>query len=331
MEGLTAALGGVSDLELRTVSWRELVGPCRRRLLAAHLFGLDLDAHIGTVDLVHVLVPVPVRTRAPLVVTVHDLIPMEMPWAYPPHAMPLYLNTLCQLDSAGGHFLANSQATAHALGARLGLQQSRVSWAHLGVSPRFAPSAPAVVDEMRAKYGLSGPSILATGALNPRKNLSRLIEAFGQCQRASAGGLELVLTGRTDRGESEVGRQARAVEGVRWLGYVPDEDMPGLLSAVDVCCYPSLAEGFGFPPLEAMACGTPVVCSDIPILRETAGSVPIFVDPMEPASIAAGLQRALDRTDEERAAGIEAGISWSSRFRWADTARATRSCYQKLL
>jgi glycosyltransferase involved in cell wall biosynthesis len=154
--------------------------------------------------------------------------------------------------------------------------------------------------------------VLAVGTLEPRKNLSRLAQA------AIRAGAELRVVGATGWGDVPL-------DGVRLLGEVGDAELARLYRGARVVAYPSLYEGFGIPVLEAMACGAPVVTSAGGAMEEVAGGAAVLVDPLDPASIAAGLEEAMQRRDELRASGLERARD----FTWAEVARRTREIYQE--
>jgi glycosyltransferase involved in cell wall biosynthesis len=143
------------------------------------------------------------------------------------------------------------------------------------VDPRYKCLAPGRVDKVREKYRLESPFVLSVGRLEPRKNLERLIRAFDRVRRRMDPGLELVIVGKEDFRHEAIHREAERLPAgtVRFLGPVPDEDLPALYNLASVLAYPSLVEGFGMPVLEAMACGTPVVASPRGALPEVGGEV----------------------------------------------------------
>lgn len=186
--------------------------------------------------------------------------------------------------------------------------------------------------DVRARYKLDRPFILSVGRLEPRKNLERLIRAFDLARQRIDRGLQLVVVGKDDfHFESIHGEAARLPEGsVRFLGPVPDEDLPALYNIARLLAFPSLVEGFGMPILEAMACGTPVVASNRGALAEVGGDAALWVDPEDEESIASGIEQVL--TGEALAVKLKhAGLERASRFRWEDTAARTLEVYRKCI
>ena len=201
-----------------------------------------------------------------------------------------------------------------------------------GVDPGFCPILPVARAALRQKYALPERFILSVGTIEPRKNLTALLDAY-HTLRQSDPDLGLVIAGR--RGWRSAGfferLQALGLEAtVRLLGPVPDADLPALYSAAEVFAYPSLYEGFGLPPLEAMACGTPVVVSNTSSLPEVVGKAGLLVEPHDIAGLAAAIEAAL--TDTARQADLCArGLMQARCFTWEAAARATLQVYQDVL
>ena len=193
-----------------------------------------------------------------------------------------------------------------------------------GVDPRFflTPEQRAFeADRARKRYGLDRPYVVAVGRRNPRKNLARLVTAFGA---AGLDDLDLVLAGPSDGPHDGGLEDAIASVGagrIRQLGEVPDGLLAGIYAGAECACYVSLAEGFGVPPLEAMATGTPVLASEIPPLREVAGDAALLVDPLDTDAIMDGLRRLVLET-ELRKVLVERGHARAAQFSWARSARA---------
>jgi glycosyltransferase involved in cell wall biosynthesis len=241
----------------------------------------------------------------PFVVTVHDLAAIRFPELFTAWTR-LYARTLLRrvLRSAT-RVLAVSEFTKRDVAALARVPEERIdvafNAADTAVFTQEGPAAP-------------GEYVLAVGTLEPRKNLPRLIEATARL------GLELRIAGA--RGWGGV---AAAGAHVRWVGRPSDEELAALLRGALCLAYPSLWEGFGIPVLEAMLCGAPVVTSRGSAMEEVAGGAAELVDPADVESIAAGIERALARRDELRAAGLER----ARRFGWAATADAVIDCYRK--
>ena len=261
----------------------------------------------------HVL---PLAHPLPSVVTVHDLGYRYFPEAHPT-AQRLYLDWSTRFSARGAtRVIADSQATRHDLVRFYGIPESKIRVVYPGFDETLALTDPARV---RARYGLPQAYVLHVGTLQPRKNIGRLIEAM-ELLKTRAPGVRLVLAGRAGWLSEPIVARARALPGlVQLLDYVPDEDLAGLYSGARAFAFPSLYEGFGFPVLEAMACGTPVVCANTSSLPELAGDAALLVDPLDTTALASTLGRLLD-DPSLRASLTERGLAQVRQFSWAKAA-----------
>jgi glycosyltransferase involved in cell wall biosynthesis len=204
-----------------------------------------------------------------------------------------------------------------------------------GVGRHFRPIAhPQSVAAIRQQYSLPNQYILYVGTLEPRKNLRRLLAAFAQLKRCpDYRHTKLVIVGANGWHMSEFEQQLDALQLRRCvvrLGYVPENDLPAIYSQATCLAFPSLHEGFGIPPLEALACGTPVVTSRESAMSEICAAAAVYVDPTDTASISAGLHTLLSnpqRQAELRAAGFVRVRD----FTWQSTARKTAQLYAEVL
>jgi glycosyltransferase involved in cell wall biosynthesis len=229
--------------------------------------------------------------------------------------------------------LTVSEFSRQALIERYRLPENKVVVTPDAVDPNlYRPLGPGPErDDVKTRYRLDAPFVLTVGRLEPRKNLERLIRAFDHVRQRIDRDLQLVLVGKEDFRFETVHREAdRLPPGkVRFLGPVPDEDLPALYSLAQVLAYPSLVEGFGMPVIEAMACGTPVVTSRRGSLPEVGGDAVAWVEPEDETSIATGIETVLtDRTVEARLR--EAGLDRARLYRWEETARRTLEVYRNL-
>ena len=193
---------------------------------------------------------------------------------------------------------------------------------------RFSPARTANDHEVLLKHGLDRPYVLAVGTLEPRKNLIRLIEAFSMLPDDVLGAYRLVLVGAkgwdADGTLSAINRHTSTV---RALGYVPDVELPPLYRGATLLAFPSVYEGFGFPVLEAMQSGTPVLASSTSSIPEVGGDAVRYVDPFSVDDIRRGLCHLL-RNDQERAELSRRGLERSRQFSWSATAAATFACLE---
>ena len=289
-------------------AWRRLSWPAVQRAT-------------GPVDVVHattIIVPPP--GDAPMVVTVHDLAFVHEPSSFTRHGVKAFMAGLDRIRRDADLVLCSSQATLEdCLG--VGLPSDRLRLVPLGLDPVVRPSA-AEVEAVRVRLGLAEPYLLFVGTLEPRKNVDRLVAAVGSLSSQ----LPLVLVGPPGWG----GDPAPGPDGaspVRRLGFVDEPTKAALYEGAEVVCYPSLREGFGFPVLEAMAHGAPVVTSRETATAEVGGDAVVLVDPVDPADIARGIVEARQR----RAELAEAGPRRAARFTWAATADAVLAAYREVV
>jgi glycosyltransferase involved in cell wall biosynthesis len=210
--------------------------------------------------------------------------------------------------------------------------RSKVRWVPLGVRSCFRPLADEGVD-MRQRLNLNSPYILAVGSLEPRKNLRRLIEAFRLLKRRHRIPHKLAIVGPKGWMSDDVGLLAMEeglTEHVVLTGFVDNELLNSLYNHADVFVYPSLYEGFGFPPLEAMAAGCPVAVSNVSSLPEVVGSAGLYFEPTDIEDIAGAVYRILDSTELKNNL-ISLGRSRSERYSWRNTAEATRAVYAEAM
>jgi glycosyltransferase involved in cell wall biosynthesis len=205
------------------------------------------------------------------------------------------------------------------------------------VTPPAAPRhfAP-VTDEtelrrIRATYGIQRDYILALGSIQPRKNLVRLINAYGRLCDGGSRPPQLVLAGKRGWLEAETIQAAEKSdvrEDVLLVGYVPDAELPALYSGAVCFAYPSYFEGFGLPVLEAMQCGTPIIAGNRTSLPEVAGDAGVLVDPFDEAEIADGLSRVIKNPDYRGELRVK-GFARAAAFKWEKTARLTLQAYER--
>jgi glycosyltransferase involved in cell wall biosynthesis len=262
------------------------------------------------------------------VVTVHDLGYRHYPEAHP-LLDRLYLDLSTRYNArAARRVIAVSQATQDDLVQHYGIEPDKITVVYSGWDERMRPvEDEATIEGVKARYHVRGEYVLYVGTLQPRKNLGRLLEAFGllrkRAQRGEAPGL--VIAGRKgwlyDQITQQVERLGLESE-VVFPGYVPQDDLPALLSGARLFVFPSLYEGFGLPVLEAMACGTPVLCSNVSSLPEVAGDAALLVDPLDVKGMAKAMNRLL-QDEGLRTELVERGYRQVRQFSWERCARET--------
>ncbi|MCX6021156.1 MAG: glycosyltransferase family 1 protein, partial [Chloroflexi bacterium] len=269
--------------------------------------------------------------RGPSVVTVHDLGYVHFPEAHGRRSLA-YLRWATRHNAQQAtHLIADSEATRDDIIRVLGVPSERITVAHLGVDPTLAPvTDPARLAAVRARYGLPDEYLLFVGSIHPRKNLARLVDAYGRLWENGQTTAALALAGGVawlpDTILERV-RQSRAP--VILTGYVPQEDMAALYSGAMALAFPSLAEGFGLPVVEAMACGLPVVASNASSLPEVVGDAGVLVNPLSVGDIANGLLRVV--SDASLRADLRArGFERVRRFTWERTAATVLDVLDRL-
>jgi len=270
---------------------------------------------------------IPYRKGA-LVLTVFDLTPLTLSHCHLPTAQHVSKLTLLWARWAK-RVLTFSEAVKGQLVNWLSFSPERIIVTPLAPNERFKPQPPEEVERVRRKYRLFAPYILFVGTVEPRKNLVTLVRAFAAIVKDFPH--FLVLAGArgwmSEPVFAEIERQGLK-DRVVHLGYVPDQDLPALMSGAEIFAYPSLSEGFGLPPLEAMACGVPVVCSSAPALPEVVGDAAILVPPTDVSAWEDAMTSVLSNPDLKAVLG-QKGLQRSRQFSWLETARLTLSVFEQ--
>jgi glycosyltransferase involved in cell wall biosynthesis len=285
------------------------------------------------VDFLHAtFTPPPVAVRRE-VLTLHCLSSFVHPEFYSP-LIAWRLNGLLRIGMRrAARVLCVSGDTADHVHHRFGVPREKLAITYNGVSPRFAPIDP---DVARARVAealkIDCPYALFVGKLEPRKNVMRLLEAFARFRTQTGSDTRLLLagnrTGVTPAIERQIARH-RLDDAVMLPGYVPDDLLTSLYSAARMFLLPSLWEGFGIPVVEAMACGAPVLTSNVTCLPEIAGDAAVIVDPTSADSIAEGIA-SLDSSETLRQTLRQRGFDRARLFTWERSAQATLAAYQTM-
>jgi glycosyltransferase involved in cell wall biosynthesis len=309
IRSLLQALADEPELELRRYS----LGGRARPLVPVRDVGwyLGVLPALARRDRVRVLhcptQRAPVRSAVPLVVTFHDLAVLRHPETFNRWTRTYSRVALPRVAKAAARLIAVSDFTRRELLELLDVPEEKVRVIPNAVGAPFDANG----DAARGDY------VLAVSTLEPRKNLPRLVEAFG---RAGLNGCRLLVAGAPGWGGVRLDSDR-----VEWLGEVRDDELARLYRGARCVAYVSLYEGFGLPVLEAMACGAPVVAGRNEAAEELAGQAAVLVDPLDPDAIAAGLAEAIDRRDELRARGLERARA----FDWREVGRATAEVYRE--
>ncbi len=299
------------------VAWEQLAQPGLLRRIGA--------------DLVHGPVFVgPLLAPCPAIVTIHDLSFIRFPEMFRP-ANRLYLTALTRLSARRARRLIAVSEHAAAESARLlGVSRERIDVIYHGVDPVFRPLPDDEVAAFRQRRGLPERFVFFVGTLEPRKNLVRLVEAFARVHDTQVG---LMLAGGKGWLYDELFARVETLglsKRVIFPGYVMSEELPLWYNAATILAYPSVYEGFGLPVLEAQACGTPVLTSNVSSLPEAAGDAALMVAPYNVEALAAGLNHLL--TSESLRGDLrERGIAHARKFSWSRAAQETARVYRRAL
>jgi glycosyltransferase involved in cell wall biosynthesis len=279
------------------------------------------------------LLPLDLVSGAPLALTVHDVIPLTTRGYH-----PLWVRRYLAFEQRhtirrAKLILTNSSYTASEVRRALDIPTSRLRVLPFGVDPAFRPPTPAERAMALERYHITGPYIIAVGTIERRKNLARLAQAFASAKRDRSLPHHLLIVGR--RG-ADADTTLRAIAdtalgpAIRLLGYVPRADLPALIGGADALAYPSLEEGFGFPVLEGMACGTPVVTSDASSCAEIAGDACLLVDPTDVGALAGAIGEVCT-DDALRRLLRAAGLARAQRYSWPRVADGVVDAYRELM
>lgn len=345
-----AALAGAPELVLLTTERADRHGLWSRferhalpgcRLLPALMtignWALSRAARRYSLDLVHdpngIAPFFGPRAAARRIVTIHDAFAFVSPETHNRLDNWRYRWMLRRAANRADAILAVSTCSQRDLVRYLGLPADRIQVIPEGVDPKFRP----VTDENErwrvfARHDIRPPYLLYVGGINARKNLARLLAAFAQVRQRHSG-VMLVVGGQRQWQAGEVDSVVSRLglaDGVRFTGYLDDADLPALYSAAEAFVFPSLYEGFGLPPLEAMACGTPVITSNTSSLPEVVGDAALMVDPYDVEGLAAAMERAL--TDGAWRADLRRrGLEHASRYTWEFAAKEVLAVYKSVL
>jgi glycosyltransferase involved in cell wall biosynthesis len=317
-----------SEARLRSVScWTPSHHRLERWALGAEIAWLGLDL-LHSPDFIP-----PAFGYRRSIITVHDLNFLHFPQFLTTESLHYYNGQIEWATHRADHILADSYATKADLISMVGVPGDKIAVVHLAADPAYHPVSLEKAGRVVAQYGLEPGYILFVGTLEPRKNVTGLLQAYRLLVDAKAADAKLALVGGKGWLYDEIFERVetlRLTERVRFLHNVADIDLPSLYSAASVVVTPSFYEGFGLPPLEAMACGTPTVVANRASLPEVAGEAGLLVNPDDAGDIAQAITRVL--TDKPlRARMREDGLVQAARFSWERTAHETLKVYRSVL
>lgn len=310
---------------IEKVVWEQITGPAA--------------AHQADIDLFHVpyFAP-PLFPRTPTVVTIHDVIPLRLP-AYQASAMvKAYMRLVARAAHNATLIITVSQHAKQDMMDALRLPAERIRVTYEAAGDEYKPiTDTAVLAQARKRYGLGERYIFYLGGLDQRKNVSQLVRAFAHLyKQLDQPDLQLLISGNPDKQKGPFFPDPRPIAAELGITdqviyrFVEEEDKPAMYSGASLYVFPSIYEGFGLPPLEAMSCGAPVVCSNRTSLPEVVGDAAITVDPEDTRSLVEAMRSVL--TDSSLAMDLRArSLQRATLFNWRKTATETLSAYEEAL
>ena len=276
---------------------------------------------------------VPLWRRCPTVVTIHDLSLLLYPETHREDLVQRARRRLPTMTRVAAHVITDSESVKTEITQHLGIPVEKITAVPLAPRPTFQAMRKHDAEEVLRRIGIEQEFILFVGTVEPRKNLITLVRAFDTLMRETDLRPQLVIAGQkgwlTDELYSYVD-QSTLRDRVLFTGYVSDSDLRALYSSCRASVYPSLYEGFGLPPLEAMACGAPVITSRIPVIMETSEGAGILINPTNVPELTGALVQLLT-SPGKREALSKAGLERAAQFTWERTARRTFEVYEEVL
>jgi len=297
---------------------------------------LSVELRRSPVDLLHVQYTAPPFARCPIVSTIHDLSFEHLPETFTRHSRAQLRLTVRRTARKAARILTLSEFSRRDIIETYAVNPDRVLVTPAAAPARFAPvENETELKEIRERYRIKANYLLSLGSLQPRKNLARLIEAYASLQKLCSNDQlpQLVFAGKPGWLDDEIYRAAQREnrnESIKFIGYVPEKDLPALYSGAICFVYPSFFEGFGLPVLEAMQCGTPVIAGNRTSLPEVTGEAAQLFDPFDSGALAEAIGRVVDNPgyrEELRVKGLERARAFS----WTTTAKLTLQAYEEAL
>ncbi|HEV2884275.1 MAG TPA: glycosyltransferase family 1 protein [Pyrinomonadaceae bacterium] len=276
---------------------------------------------------------VPLWQRCPTVVTIHDLSLLLHSETHREDLVRRARKRFPTMTRIANRIITDSESVKREIAEHLNVEASRITAVPLAARRAFHPRSPDKSSATRHKLGVEDDFILFVGTVEPRKNLLTLVRAFDQLISTTQVRPQLVIAGQKGWLSEELYafvEKSTLKDRILFTNYVTDEDLSALYSSCRVCVYPSLYEGFGLPPLEAMACGAPVITSRIPVIMETTADAAMLITPTDVRDLTAALAKMFDDPNT-RAHYAESGLKRSSEFTWEKTARKTLEVYREAL
>jgi glycosyltransferase involved in cell wall biosynthesis len=324
VKGVSGPLRHHASFEKMT--WEQWTGPREARKLHVDLFHVPHFA------------PPFFHGSTPTVVTIHDVIPLRLPLYHATAKAKVYSSVVSRAAHRANMIITVSQHAKQDIISALKLSADRIRVTYEAAGAEYTPvEDPEKLAATRARYGLTGRYIFYLGGLDARKNVPQLVRAFSHLySRLGDPQLQLLISGNPDKQRGSLFPDPRPVaadlgmDGQILFRFVEDEDKPAIYSGASAFVFPSLYEGFGLTPLEAMSCGAPVICSNRTSLPEVVGDAAITIDPDDLLSMVDAMYNVL--TSDELGANLRVrGLQRAQQFNWQQTARETLAIYEEVL
>ncbi len=309
---------------IEKVIWEQLTAPHAARNAEVDLFHIPYFAP-------------PLFPRIPTIVTIHDVIPLRLPAYQLGSKVKAYMSLVSRAAHRATMIITVSQHAKQDMIDALKIPPERIRVIYEAAGDQYHPiTDPETLAAARARYGIGKRYIFYLGGLDQRKNVSQLIHAFAPLY-AQIGDpdLQLVISGNSDKQQGPLFPDPRPIAADLGMSeqiiyrFIEDEDKPAIYSGASLFVFPSLYEGFGLPPLEAMGCGAPVVCSNRTSLPEVVGDAAISIDPQDTQALVEAMRQIL--TDNTLQANLRAqSVHQAAQFSWSKTAQETLAVYQEV-
>ena len=276
---------------------------------------------------------IPLLSRCPTILSIHDLSQLLYPQTHLAQSVRRARYRLPLMARAATKIITATEYVKKEVVQHLKVDPAKIAVTPYAPRRMFGPLSHSETDETRTRLGIEENFILFVGTIEPRKNLITLLRALSEILRTTELRPQLVIAGQEGwlTGETmNYVESERLGERVKFTGYITDEDLRALYACCTVCVYPSLYEGFGLPPLEAMASGAPVISSNVPSLSEAVGKAAQLVPPTDIQKLAQAIVEMI-RNETKRSHFSRAGLYHASQFIWERTARLTLEIYRGCL
>ncbi len=308
--------------------------PARLSQMLLEQFSIPIELFLGKIDLIHGPCDfIPDSLQCKSIVTIHDLIPLKQSKFMTQQAASTLRKNLHISINRADIIITVSKFTKGEIVELFNIPEEKIRVVYNGIAPIFQPIKDKIkIESIKAKYNVKGPYLLFVGNIEPRKNLETLIHACVRLWNSTIYKYPLLVVGHKDwfyKNVWEVVRKLKAEDAVIFTGVVDNDDLPFLYSGADVFVFPSLAEGFGIPVIEAMACGTPVIAANCTSLPEIVADAGLLVDPLNSEDLAESIHSVLSKISLRQKL-IEKGIERAKIFSWERTAMETLGLYQEI-